>query len=140
MAKKKYIETPEILWGLFLDYKKHAKQNPKFENVLSNRTGEVVGIPREIPLTTEGFENYLFDRGIINDLGDYFSNKNDAYSNYSTICTRIKQNIRQDQIEGGMANLYNSSITQRLNNLVEKQQTEITGGLNIPNLPDIGNR
>ena len=39
-----------------------------------------------------------------------------------------------------MAGIYNPSITQRLNNLVERSQTEIKGGLSIPNLPDIANR
>ena len=33
--------------------------------------------------------------------------------------------MRQDQIEGGMAGMYNPSITQRLNSLVEKTQTTI---------------
>jgi hypothetical protein len=39
-----------------------------------------------------------------------------------------------------MVGIYNPSITQRLNGLVDKKETEIKGGLNIPNLPDIGNR
>jgi hypothetical protein len=28
MAKKKYIETPEKMWELFVDYKKHVKATP----------------------------------------------------------------------------------------------------------------
>ncbi len=68
----------------------------------------------------EGFENYCEDQGVINDLSDYFSNKEDRYSKYAAICRRIKRTIRQDQIEGGMAGIYNASITQRLNGLTEK--------------------
>ena len=72
----------------------------------------------------EGFENYCFEKKIINDLGDYFSNKDERYNEFATICSRIRKHIRQDQIEGGMANIYNSSITQRLNGLVDKQEIE----------------
>ena len=57
---------------------------------------------------------------------DYFSNKNNEYADYSNICSRIKEIIRVDQIDGGMAGIYNPSITQRLNGLVEKQQNEVT--------------
>jgi hypothetical protein len=39
-----------------------------------------------------------------------------------------------------MVGQYNPSITQRLNGLKESTETEIKGTLNIPNLPDIGNR
>ena len=37
-----------------------------------------------------------------------------------------REEIREDQIIGGMLSFYNPSITQRLNGLVEKQETSIT--------------
>ena len=55
-------------------------------------------------------------------------------------CSHIKELIRLDQISGGMAGIYNPSITQRLNGLKEETHTEISGGLNLPPIPDIGNR
>jgi hypothetical protein len=67
----------------------------------------------------------LADQDIIEHLSDYFANSNNKYSDYSTICSRVKKAVRQDQIEGGMAGMYNPSITQRLNGLVEKTQTEV---------------
>ena len=70
----------------------------------------------------EGFENFVANEGLNQDLGDYFSNNQDRYDQYATICTRIRKSIRQDQIEGGMAGIYNTSITQRLNNLTEKHE------------------
>ena len=75
----------------------------------------------------EGFENYVADiPNLPMDLGDYFENRNSAYSEFSAICSRIKRAIRQDQIEGGMAGIYNPSITQRLNGLVEKSESKIS--------------
>jgi hypothetical protein len=63
--------------------------------------------------------------GIIHGLDNYFANSRGRYKKFSSICRAIKEQIRQDQIEGGMAGMYNPSITQRLNNLVEKTQTTI---------------
>lgn len=124
MAKHKYIETPERMWELFLDYKKEVKDNPKHKNDFAGKDAEEVIKKLERPLTVEGFENYVDDIGIISDLGKYFSNDGGKYVEFRTICSRIKRNIRQDQIEGGMVGIYNPSITQRLNGLVEKTQTD----------------
>jgi hypothetical protein len=126
------------MWELFEAYKDNIKNNPikKIEQkkgtvvLAKNYEGEApndfVEMPIQRPLTIEGFENYCADNGIINDLGDYFSNKDGKYSEYSTICKRIKRVIRQDQIEGGMVGIFNPSITQRLNGLVEKTDNKNT--------------
>lgn len=138
MGRHKNIETPEIMWDLFCDYRSHVKENPF--NIIEQKKGNtilpkgydgdmpeaLVVLPAQRPLTIEGFENYCEDQEVINDMGDYFSNKDGRYSDFATICRRIKRVIRQDQIEGGMAGIYNPSITQRLNNLTEK--TDVTSG------------
>jgi hypothetical protein len=122
MGKNKYIETPEILWQHFLNYKKFVKDNPIIVKDWVGKDAIDVYREKERPLTIEGFENYLEDNEIINNLSNYFANSNNNYSNYSTICSRIKRNVREDQIAGGMVGIYNPSITQRLNNLVEKSE------------------
>jgi hypothetical protein len=129
MGKNKYIETPERMWELFEEYIEDTKSKPRKKNDFAGKDAVEVIKLFEVPLTMEGFENFVAKKGIINDLGDYFSNKDKAYSKYSTICSRIKRTIRQDQIEGGMAGIYNPSITQRLNGLVDKTESknELTG-------------
>jgi hypothetical protein len=47
------------------------------------------------------------------------------YDDFCEVCTRIKNEIREDQITGGILSFYNPSITQRLNNLVEKSEVKI---------------
>lgn len=138
MAKKKYIETPEKLWELFIEYKTYLKANPKHRIDYKGSDVQKVIYPLELPLTMVGFECWVADKEIIESLDKYFSNTDDAYTEYRGICTRITNEIRADQIQGGMVNIYNTSITQRLNSLVEK--TEVKKTLNIPILPDIGNR
>jgi len=143
MGRTKLIETPEKMWELFTTYKKEVKDNPimlveqKRGNTilpkdLSNVDSEtikqslntVIELPAQRPLTFEGFENWCADNDIIEDLGDYFKNKDERYTDYAPICSRIKRSIRQDQIEGGMVGIYNPSITQRLNGLVDKKEVE----------------
>ena len=122
MGKNKYIENSDVMWELFTEYKKETKSKPRLKHVFVGKDGNSNHEELERPLTIEGFECFCFDKGVINDLGDYFKNKDGRYSEYAPICSRIKQAIRCDQIEGGMVGQYNPSITQRLNGLVDKQE------------------
>ena len=120
MAKTKYIETPEIMWQHFENYVTKVKSSPFLVKGWVGKDGDQVFREKEKPLTLEGFECHLFDEGIISDLSHYFANLDGRYTEYVAICSRIRKTIKKDQIEGGMANVYNTSITQRLNGLVEK--------------------
>ena len=121
----KYIETPEKMWEYFEAYRAEVKNNPRTKTVFPGKDAIPQREPLERPLTLEGFENWCADAGIIEDLSNYFANTKGNYSDYSTICSRIKRVIRQDQIEGGMVGQYNASITQRLNALVDKQENQV---------------
>lgn len=125
MGKPKYIETPDKLWEYFEQYKKDTKSKPFLVKDWVGKDALDVYREKERPLTIEGFECWLFNQSIIGDLSHYFANTNEKYTEYLTICRAIKKAVRQDQIEGGMAGMYNPSITQRLNGLVEKTQTEV---------------
>jgi hypothetical protein len=122
-GRSKYIETPEVLWELFQAYCKHAKSNPFIVTDWVGGQGMKVDRKKERPLTMEGFSIFCYDK--ISQIKDYFANTNDKYSEYLPICTRIRECIREDQIGGGMAGIYNPSITQRLNGLVEKVQNDV---------------
>ena len=147
MAKTKYIKSAGEMWRLFCEYRAELKGNPiiiveqKKGNTIIPKGFEgdlpdaIVELPAQRPLTLEGFYNYLEDNDIITDCTDYFENKDNRYSEYVRVCQRIRRTIRQDQIEGGMAGIYNPSITQRLNNLVDKQAVEITA--EQPLFPDV---
>lgn len=113
------------MWELFERYKEWTKNNPRYQYSLSNKTGEATPVPLERPLTQVGFRSYAADNGCT--VTDYFSNKENRYTEYATICTRIEEAIRHDQIEGGMTGQYNASITQRLNNLTERVDTTTQG-------------
>ena len=120
MAKHKYIESPEKMWELFIEYQDNTKTNPKKKNDFAGKDADEVIKKLERPLTMEGFENYVADKDIIDNMAQYFANTEGRYTKYQSICSRIRRTIRQDQIEGGMVGIYNPSITQRLNGLAEK--------------------
>ena len=114
-----------MLWKYFLDYKKATKARPRIRYQMNQRTGRMVKEKLETPLTKEGFYNYVADQGIMCTLKDYFSNRDDRYETFVPICTRIMEEIRRDQIEGGMVGQYNASLTARINGLVDK--AEVSG-------------
>ena len=133
MGKHKYIESPEFMWSLFLSYKKETDTKPLTQKDWVGK--DAVEINREYTkaLTMEGFECYVMDNTNITypDLTEYFEGKNKSYENYFPICSRIRREIRKDQIEKGLAGLINPSITQRLNGLVDKKQTDNTASVII---------
>jgi hypothetical protein len=142
MGKKKYIETPEKFWELFVNYKKEVKSNPIIVKDWVGKEGDEVYREKEKPLTMVGFECYVMEHTNITypDLTVYFEGKEESYKDYFPISSRIEREIKKDQLTGGMVMIYSQNLTARLNGLVDKKETEIKGGLNIPNLPDIGNR
>jgi hypothetical protein len=122
-GRGKYIETPEILWEMFEAYCKQTKSRPFIVTDWVGGQGMKVDRKKERPLTMEGFNLFCYDK--ISQIKDYFANTGGNYSEYLHICTRIREAIREDQIGGGMAGIYNPSITQRLNGLVEKVQNDV---------------
>lgn len=123
-GRHKNIQTPEIMWELFTAYKNKVKGSPILVHDFVGKDGDSVRREKERPLTYEGFCNYLEDEGVITTADHYFINWEKRYSAFVAVCSRIKREIRQDQIEGGLAGIYNPSITQRLNGL--KEQTDVT--------------
>jgi len=124
LGRPKSIETPEIMWQLFVQYVKDTKSKPLIVKDWVGGIAKEVYREKERPLTLEGFEIYVMDKLEMSDLDQYFANREGRYTNYVSVCSRIRKNIREDQIAGGMAGIYNPSITQRLNGLTEKIQED----------------
>jgi hypothetical protein len=118
--KPKYIETPEKMWELFEEYVEETKSRVR---PIQKATARGVLIEEHTPpLTIEGFKNYVARK--VGDLQRYFNNRDNEFSEYAPIITRIKEEIRQDQIEGSMVGQYNSNLTARLQGLVDKQEVD----------------
>ena len=122
MGRFKLIDNPDKMWSLFQEYKKDVKERPITKHCFVGKDGNSDYEKRERPLTLVGFQNYCFE--VASDVHHYFENPDNRYDDFRGICSRIRASIRQDQIEGGMAGIYNPSITQRLNSLTEKTENK----------------
>jgi len=124
VGRPRNLDSPEQLYEIFKKYKEDVKANPRIKSVFGGKEFEERAEPLERPLTMEGFEIFCWDEvGVVED---YFMNRDKRYSEFTAICSRIRKEIREDQITGGMVGQYNASITQRLNNLKEQvEQTNI---------------
>lgn len=124
MHPTRIFKYPHELWNAWLAYKAKRKEDakdwPKVQYV--GKDGYRVEDYPVLPLTYEGFEVYCFDNhGTVHH---YFDNKEGYYSEFGEVCSRIKKEIRDHQITGGMLGQFNPSITQRLNGLTEKTENK----------------
>lgn len=131
---KRIFETPEDLEKAFEQYKAHldieAQKWLKVQYV--GKEGERKTDAQKVPMSLEGFEVFCYKNyGCVEQ---YFKNQGGYYADYVPICSRIKTEIRADQITGGLLGFYNPSITQRLNNLAETQN--INAKVEQPLFPD----
>jgi hypothetical protein len=125
MHPTRIFKKPSELEKAFEQYKEslneEAKQWLKIQYV--GKDGERVTDPQKLPYTLEGFKRYC--RKHYGDVNEYFLNREGLYNDFTTICHAIKEEIRENQITGGLLGFYNPSITQRLNGLVDQKQVEI---------------
>lgn len=135
--KRIFKTESELLnvWNEFKeDVKKQGEEWTKFQYV--GKDGERKEDNLKVPLTYDGFKRYCYTKyGKINQ---YFENKDGYYNDFVDVCSHIKDEIRENQIIGGLLGIYNPSITQRLNNLVEKVANTDSEGKDKPDIFVLG--
>ena len=57
---------------------------------------------------------------------DHGSPNDENYKDYFAISTRIKSEIQNNQVSGGMVGIFNPSLTARLNGIKEQTESNIT--------------
>jgi hypothetical protein len=127
MHPTRIFKTPDELYAAFEGYKKDldekAKEWLKVQYV--GKDGERVTDKYKLPYTFEGFKVYCYQE--YGKIEQYFVNKDGLYDDFGSICSHIKEEIRNNQILGGLIGIYNPSITQRLNGLTDKTENKISG-------------
>jgi hypothetical protein len=120
----KYIETPDKLWDLFVEFMEWVENNPYKVQDYVGKDGDMVYREKQRPLTWSGFEKYLYLNGVISDLRSYEQNENESYTDYLPIVTRIKAICHGEMIEGASSGVYNANIAARVVGLVDKREVE----------------
>ena len=125
MPLPRNIKDEKAMSDLWQAFKKSiSEQEKEWQRVqYVGKDGDRREDPVKIPLTLEGFKRYCWDNNI-GCIEQYFVNKDSLYGDYVSICSRIKNEIRENQIIGGMNGFFNPSITQRLNGLVDKKEID----------------
>lgn len=122
MHPTRIFKKPKELLKAWEEYKvdleKQSKEWVKVQYV--GKDGDRKTDPQKLPYTLEGFKRFC--RENYGEVDHYFNNSEGYYDDFCTICSRIKEEIRENQITGGMLGFYNASITQRLNGLTDKQE------------------
>lgn len=122
MARPKDIKTPEEFYKLFETYVEHTKTRKR---LVPKATNKGVLYEEHIPpLTIDGFK--AFSNQTATDINRYWYNVGE-FDAFVSVVTRIKEEIRQDQIEGALVGQYQQNIVARLNNLTEKTDVTTNG-------------
>jgi hypothetical protein len=134
MHPTRIFEKPEQLAKAFEEYKDDLRtQSYEWKKVqFVGKNGDRVEEPTKVPMTMEGFKRFC--RVNYGDITEYFLNRNNYYDDFTNICSHIKEEIRENQILGGLLGFFNTSITQRLNGLIDK--TDTTVNITQPLFPD----
>lgn len=124
MKTKPIYVTPEELEAYFEQYKQWVDENPILVQDYVGKDGTEVNRKKNRPLTFDGFEIWLRKNSKIKCCQHILDNVKSAYNDFIDVSRYIKASVKADQIEGGMAGIYNPNITARLNGLTEKIQED----------------
>lgn len=119
------IKSAAHLWRLFVEFVEFVESRPvdlpeytvKGNARMEGRGGKVAR-----PLTLQGFMTFC---GLGYTWGD-FKIKYKSKADFAEVITRVEQAVRACQIEGGLAGVYNSNLTARLNGLSDR--SDLTSG------------
>ena len=122
MHPTRIFKNPEELENAWDSFKKNLKEeaNQWVKVQYVGKDGDRVTEPQKVPYTFEGFKRFC--RKNYGEVEQYFTNQDNLYNDFIGICRAIKEEIRENQIIGGLLGFHNPSITQRLNNLVKKTE------------------
>lgn len=126
-GRKPIFATAQDLWDTFYEYVAFVEAFP-----IDLPTTVVKGSTREEgrggkvarPLTKVGFRAFC---GIASEWADFAKYQRSRGADFSEVISRVEAIIEQDQIEGGLAGVYSSNLTARLNGLADKQDVTSDG-------------
>jgi len=124
-GRPKIFETPEDLLAACNNYFEFVENNPLIEGVLQKvKTDQhtekvkVYSLPKMRPMTIHGLCNYI-------DMSVETFHQYEKLSDFSEVCTRVRQIIYNQKFEGAAAGFFNHAIIARDLGLVEKSEKTV---------------
>ena len=132
---RKLINEKELL-ELWKEFKEWKKQQAKFIPVLNQRTGEVINMLYELPLTLDSFYVWSVNNKNwgIGTLKHYFDNKDNCYDDFGAVVTHIRDEARVDRFDGAAVGQFKEGLINRFDGYSDKQETTHKGEPRIFNL------
>lgn len=129
-GRPRVFKTPDELWQGFLSYVEHQKNNPIEKTHFVGKDGirAVELIPR--PVTYLGFEGYLAEFDLLQDLRRYEKNEE-----FAPTITRIRAFCRKHNVDLASAGILKENIIARIEGI--KEQSETTVNIEQPLFPDV---
>lgn len=119
------FSSSEEMWNVFLEYKTWCELNPIFIEDYVGKDAIRVDRKKPRPLTIEGFENFVMRKGWCIADFDYLKSPEET-DVLEQVIRRVRSEIRQNQLEGGMVGIFSGNIVSRLNRLAENVDTRVT--------------
>lgn len=119
----KYIETPERLWDLFAEYKEETLKN-KLTVPQSHVKLGVVYLDYYPPITEQDFERWLANQDIVSQTKDYFTNRDERYTDYVPIVTRIKNEIYAHNFKYAAVGAFKENLIARQLGIADKAENK----------------
>ena len=126
-SRRKNIESPEKMWEYACQYFERVDNTPLYKKDFLRggaNAGDEIKIAVERPYTWSGFNDFLFEKGIIVSTQKYKSNYNGLYPEYVEVVAAIDSVMTTNKFDGAMVGNFNAGIASQALGLISKSQTE----------------
>ena len=127
--RKKLIETPERMWQLACEYFQRVDDTPLYKTDFLRggaEAGKEIKIKVDRPYSWMGFEDYLFEKGIIGStLEKYRYNYNGYYTEYEDVVRAINSVMRTNKFDGAVVGIFNPALISQDLGMVSKTQAQV---------------
>jgi hypothetical protein len=121
------LKEPEELLSLWNEFKAWKKQQAKFVPAVNQRSGEVINVLYELPLTIDSFFVWTVNnKGWgVGTMRHYFDNKEDLYEDFGAVVTHIRDEARVDRFDGAAVGQFKEGLINRFDGYSDKQENTI---------------
>jgi hypothetical protein len=136
MHPTRKLKNEAELLELWNEFKAWKKQQAKFVPALNQKTGEVINVLYELPLTIDSFMVWsVNNKGWgIGSLDNYIENSGDLYNEFKGVVTHIRAEARVDRFDGAAVGQFKEGLINRFDGYSDKQENTIKGEPRIFNL------